>query len=232
MFWGCVVTEGKPYELPANSEYDLLHVSNAALSKASEAGKTYLMVTKGADTFTLGCLQKEKVESVFMDIFLRASQKVKFTVAGKGEVHVTGYFETTEGGEDLDDKMIEKLMQGEEDEEESEEAEEKPADKKPEPKKELKKEVPHKEAKKAEQIGGKSQEAEAEEDDEEGDLLGSDDDEDEEEVKKVVAAKKHPAGKPLPPPKGEKRIKQEKPEGGKQHKEAAGKKGGKKKDNK
>ncbi len=249
MFWGCVVTEGKPYELPADSEYELLHVSNAALSKSSEAGKTYFHVTKDKETYTLGCLQKDKVETVFLDIFLRASQGAKFTVSGKGEVHLTGYFEATEGGEDLDERMIGRLMQGEEgeeEEEESEDVEEKPAKKekpkeiKKEQKKEAKKEQKKEEKKpqppaKHEQIGGKRKEEEESEEsesvDEEGmeevDLLGSED-EDEDELRQIVAEKKHPAQKPLVAPKPEKKMKEEKrgPMPGQGKKKEGGKKKG------
>jgi len=143
MLWGCIVSEGKPYALPADSEYELLHISNAALSKASEPGKAYLMITKGKETFTVAVLQKDKVETVLMDIYVRTSQNVKLTVSGKGEVHVTGYFEPTEEvDKDAEEAFLEGALGEEEDESESEE------EKKPAPKKEEKKPEPKKVAEK------------------------------------------------------------------------------------
>ena len=108
MFWGCIVTESKPYKIPSDSEYELLHLSNAALGKSSDQGKTYFMLDIGQKTYTLGCLQKDKVEMVSLDIFVKVSQKVKITVVGKGELHMTGYFEVAD--QDDDEKMLGKLM--------------------------------------------------------------------------------------------------------------------------
>jgi len=157
MLWGSIVAEGKAYALPKDSEYELLHISNAALSKTSEAGKTHLMISKGKETYTIGVLQKDKVESVVMDIYVRASQEITLTVSGKGEVHVTGYFEPT--GMDVESEDEDAFMEGRLDEEEESGSEEEvkpapivPAKKKEEKKKEeKKKEEKKKEEKKKEE---------------------------------------------------------------------------------
>ena len=231
MFWGCVVTESKPFVLPEDSEHELLHISNAALSKSSEPGKTYLLLHKGDEAFTIGSLQKDKVDMLVFDIYVRTSQKVKFTVSGKGEVHITGYFEPTEE-RDIDDEILGRLEDVEE-EEESEDIEEKPAKKKDiiapakkeekkEPKKQEKK-MPKKDEKKPEPAkkvepkqmpikGKKKEEEESEEEEsfeEELDLLGSSEEEGDEELKQIVAEKKHPAEKPLVPGSQTKKAKEE-----------------------
>ncbi len=236
MFWGCIVTEGKPYTLPVESEYELLHISTAALSRASEPGKTYIMITKENDTFTIGSVQKDKTEMLTLDLFVRASQGIKFAVVGKAEVHITGYFEASESG-DLDDELLGHMAdipefdeEEEEDESEGEDIEKKKPEKKAEKKVEKKaeKKVEKKVEKKAEpakkkedpkkkseteQFGGENL-GEEEEDDAELDLLG-DDGSDEEEaddaaLRRIIAEKKHAPAKPLPPPHKEgKKMKHE-----------------------
>ena len=96
MLWGCIVSEKSFYTLPKDSPRDLLHISNAALSKSSEPGKNYLMITKGNQTFTLAVMQRDKIETIFLDLYVRTSQGIKLSLVGKGEIHVLGYFEPTE----------------------------------------------------------------------------------------------------------------------------------------
>jgi len=161
MLWGAIVSEQKVYALPAESEYDLLHISNAALSRSSEPGKTYLMITKGKETYTLAVLQKDKNETASFDIYVRASQNIKLSVSGKGEIHVTGYFEPTEEGAEGEDAFLEGNLMEEDSEdeeipeenEEDEESEEEKQVKKAEPKKKDEKKHPEekKDIKKPEQ---------------------------------------------------------------------------------
>ena len=126
MLWGCVVSEGKPYALSKDSQYELLHISNAALSRSSEPGKCYLLITKGKETFTLAVLQKDKVESFGLDIYVRASQGITLTVSGKGEVNVTGYFEPGEEVDQEEDAFLEGALYKDSDEDEEDEEEELP----------------------------------------------------------------------------------------------------------
>lgn len=99
MFWGCAISEKKPYAAPKGSNVQIAHITNVALSKTSDVGKTYLIVTKGKESFTLACLQKDKVESHSLDLYLTLDQNLTLTVSGKGEMHVTGYLEI---GSDVD----------------------------------------------------------------------------------------------------------------------------------
>jgi hypothetical protein len=213
MFWGCVISEGKPYALPEDSEYELLHISNASLSKASEPGKVYISIAMDKETFTVGSLQKDKIENLFLDLYVRSSQKIKIMASGKGEVHITGYLEPAEAKFLDEDDILEGAIPGEESEEESEEEEEVPKPKampvkvaKKEEKKEAKKIVEVKkpveqkkpmETKKIEQLGGKIEEEDESEDDLE---MGESSESEEEKPKKGLLPKKREAEKPLVQP--------------------------------
>eukprot|EP00826_Nyctotherus_ovalis_P026624 TRINITY_DN2078_c0_g2_i5.p1 TRINITY_DN2078_c0_g2~~TRINITY_DN2078_c0_g2_i5.p1 ORF type:complete len:200 (-),score=33.20 TRINITY_DN2078_c0_g2_i5:102-701(-) len=96
MFWGCNVSENNPYTLPKDLQEELLHISNAALSSSCEPGKNYLMITKDNETFAVGMLQKDKVETLFLDMYTRTAENIKLTVVGKSEVSVIGYLEPNE----------------------------------------------------------------------------------------------------------------------------------------
>ena len=94
MFWGCIVNEKKPFdfqELCGGCE--ILHISNAALTKTSGPGKVYVSINNGRDSFALGSLQKDKQETLSLDIYARASQGIKIMASGLGDVHLTGYFD-------------------------------------------------------------------------------------------------------------------------------------------
>jgi hypothetical protein len=212
MFWGCSVSEGKPFALPEDSEYELLHISNASLSRNAEAGKVYLQIVKGAESFTIGSLQKDKVENLFLDLYVRSSQKIKLLASGKGEVHVTGYFEPAEekelGDEEFGDAPIPEEDSEEEEEEESEEEIklEAKAPKKEEPKKpvEAKKPAEQKkpavEGKKLEQGSKKKKEEESDSDEDSEIDMEESEEEDADKLKKIVAQKKKEAEKPLVAP--------------------------------
>ena len=101
MFWGCVVTENTPYILHGDVQFGILHISNAALGKSNESGKISLKIRKGKEKFTLVTLEKDKMECFALDLYVKVNHGVALTVSGKGEIHVTGYFE---GEEDLDSK--------------------------------------------------------------------------------------------------------------------------------
>jgi hypothetical protein len=124
MLWGCILTEKKPYELPKDSEWNLLNITNAALSRSSGEGKTYLLLTNDKEILTLAVLQKGKIENYSMSIKVIVSPKVKLSVLGNGEVHVTGYFEPSlkdYSESDIEDKGLKAVEEFEESEESSEE---------------------------------------------------------------------------------------------------------------
>ena len=124
MFWGCVVSESKPYLIPDYPAHLLLHITNVALSPTSAHGKTYLMITIGAKTLSIGYLQKDKAEMMSLDYYATNKQKAKLTVIGKGEVHFTGNFEKVNSTDDLDDVLRKNFI-----DEESEDIEKLPFDK-------------------------------------------------------------------------------------------------------
>ena len=124
MFWGCVLKDGKAYKTQSaleESDYPVLHISNVALPKNAPAGKLYLLASMGKDLqgLTLATLQKDKIESVSLDLYVNVSQQITLTVSGApgAELHLSGFFEPQRSDEE-DDAMF---MNGEEDEEDEEE---------------------------------------------------------------------------------------------------------------
>ena len=122
MFWGVVIKEGKPYKTqPAleENDYPVLHVSNVALPKSAGNGKVQLLASMGKDLqkLTLATLQKDKVETISLDLYINVSQQVTLTVEG-GEVHLSGFFEPQR------DEMDEGMFMDEEDEDEDEDVQE------------------------------------------------------------------------------------------------------------
>lgn len=70
--------EGKPYKTQAaleENDYPVLHLSNVALPKNAGQGKVHLLASMGKDLkdLTLATLQKDKVETVRLDIYINVS---------------------------------------------------------------------------------------------------------------------------------------------------------------
>eukprot|EP00826_Nyctotherus_ovalis_P035180 TRINITY_DN2999_c0_g1_i3.p1 TRINITY_DN2999_c0_g1~~TRINITY_DN2999_c0_g1_i3.p1 ORF type:complete len:291 (-),score=110.35 TRINITY_DN2999_c0_g1_i3:75-947(-) len=163
MFWGCILTEKHPYTFPEDPTWKIVNITNASLSRSSAEGKTHLRLTNENETITLAALQKDKLENYRMTLKVVAMPDVKLSVVGKGEVHVTGYFEPT--GEGEFDMEEEELKQFEEIEESEENSEEEPVMLKPEkeipPKKTGKKlETKKQEQKKSEPKGAEQKQPE------------------------------------------------------------------------
>jgi len=83
MFWGCVLKDSKAYKTQSaleDNDYPVLHISNVALPKNAPQGKIYLtasMGKAGSETLsglTLATLQKDKVESIALDLYVNVSQ--------------------------------------------------------------------------------------------------------------------------------------------------------------
>lgn len=132
MFWGCILTEKHPYSFPEDPAWKIANITNASLSRSSAEGKTHLRLTNERETITLAALQKDKLENYRMTLKVVAMPDVKLSVVGKGEVHVTGYFEPM--GESEFDMEEEELREFEEVEESEENSEEEPVMLKPEKK--------------------------------------------------------------------------------------------------
>lgn len=71
---------------------------------------------KDLKDLTLATLQKDKVETVALDIYINASQNVTLSISGPGELHLSGFFEPQR--DEMDENMF--LDEEEEDEEEDE----------------------------------------------------------------------------------------------------------------
>jgi len=113
MFWGTILKHGNAFKIEEKEGQNLLHISNVALSGTSE-GKTSLFAKVEGKKHLLTSLEHGKHEHVFLDLYFRAEQKVEFTVEGKGEVHLSGYFEPDSDDadgldEDISDEEYEKL---------------------------------------------------------------------------------------------------------------------------
>lgn len=121
MFWGCVIKEGKPYKTHSaleESDYPVLHISNVALPKSAGNGKVHLVASMGKDLkdLTLATLQKDKVETVALDLYVNVSQQVTLAILGQGELHLSGFFEPQR--EEMDENMFDYGEDDEEDEDE------------------------------------------------------------------------------------------------------------------
>src|SRR5450830_1832052 len=110
MFWGSVIKEGKPYKTHSaleGSDYPVLHISNVALPKSAGNGKVHLVASMGKELkdLTLATLQKDKVETVALDLYVNVSQQVTLAIQGQGEIHLSGFFEPQR--EEMDEGMFE-----------------------------------------------------------------------------------------------------------------------------
>eukprot|EP00826_Nyctotherus_ovalis_P002094 TRINITY_DN10396_c0_g1_i1.p1 TRINITY_DN10396_c0_g1~~TRINITY_DN10396_c0_g1_i1.p1 ORF type:complete len:104 (+),score=17.35 TRINITY_DN10396_c0_g1_i1:187-498(+) len=92
-FWSCKVVEGSPHAVAKGSTGKMLHITGAMLTKSSKPGKSYLMLTKGVNTFTVGMLKKDRAEGLRLDLFVTEEENVRLSVSGPAEVQLIGSFE-------------------------------------------------------------------------------------------------------------------------------------------
>lgn len=104
MFWGCIVKPGKPHQLQQELT-DVLYISNISLHPKAH-GKSSLYIKVGdSENLLVTSLESGKHEHATVNLYVRISDKVIFTVEGSGEIHVSGYFDPTDSEiEDLDDE--------------------------------------------------------------------------------------------------------------------------------
>jgi len=78
-----------------------LTLSTACLSATSDSDKYYITLTHKNQSYNLGMLQKEKVETVNLShsLILLPGMKLSITGGEKGDVAVTGFFEGEENDE-------------------------------------------------------------------------------------------------------------------------------------
>ena len=96
MFWACSVSGGRKFDLKSSAkDGELLHVSHAVLNLGSGEGLVTLFITQGLKKFPVGYLDKSK-PMTSLDLYFDLSQEAVFSVEGKGEVSLLGYFEPTD----------------------------------------------------------------------------------------------------------------------------------------
>ncbi len=207
MFWGSIIKESKPYKTQSaleDQDYPVLHISNVALPKNAPNGKIYLTASlggKGGDQvqgLTLATLQKDKVESIALDLYVNVSQQITLQVSGApgAELHLSGFFEPQR--EDEDEGMF---MDGEEediedDEEGSEEEEGVPSAQK------LKKSLQEAKTNALKNVKATAQDSDDEDDEDDYDDEDGEDEYDEESSEEVPKGKSQPpaqAAKPAAP---------------------------------
>src|SRR3990167_6458201 len=95
MFWGCIVKPGKPHQLQQELT-DVLYISNISLHPKAH-GKSSLYIKVGdSENLLVTSLESGKHEHATVNLYVRISDKVTFTVEGSGEIHISGYFDPTE----------------------------------------------------------------------------------------------------------------------------------------
>merc|ERR1711871_682570 len=123
-FWGDSVkpnTQGVELGEFDEDAGTVLHLSQAAISKAGKAGdRTQLKVTVQNESYVLATLESGRCDQVSFDLFFSPSQAPTFTVVGGSTVDLTGYFCLT-AGVDFDD------LDEDEDEDEDEDTSDKDA---------------------------------------------------------------------------------------------------------
>ena len=100
MFWGCSVKANKPHVVPAGLS-DVLKVSNLAITPKSNGRSSVYLQVADQSKILLSNLEVSKTDQVSVDLFVRVSDNVTFSLEGQGEVHVSGYFEPD--SEDMSD---------------------------------------------------------------------------------------------------------------------------------
>ena len=91
--WSCKLSEGNPYTLTKGYDNMFLNITNAILTNNSKPGKSYLMITKGVETFTVGMLKKDQVVQLRLDLAVTKEENIRLSLSGPGEVKLLGNFE-------------------------------------------------------------------------------------------------------------------------------------------
>ena len=117
MFWACSVSGGKSFDLKSSADVgELLHISSAVLHSLSSEGQVTLFVTQGSEKFPVAHLDKSR-PMVSLDLYFEVAKGGLFSIIGKGEVSILGYFEPGEDELVSKGEMIEAESESEEDSE-------------------------------------------------------------------------------------------------------------------
>ncbi|KAF8820792.1 nuclear factor NF3 [Cardiosporidium cionae] len=94
MFFGAHLKPNVPFVPTRKDGGDLLHLSQLCLYNPKQAGRTYVQVVEGNETYCVASLEKDKMEQVSIDLFLSTENELKLQTTGaSNEVHVVGFFE-------------------------------------------------------------------------------------------------------------------------------------------
>jgi hypothetical protein len=105
MFWGSIIKPGKPYSLQKELT-DVLRLSNVSLHPNAQ-GKSSLFIKVGDnESILIASLEAGKHEHSTLDLYVRISDGVTFTVQGKGDIHLSGYLDPSDDDlSDMEDDM-------------------------------------------------------------------------------------------------------------------------------
>lgn len=104
MFFGCIVKENQPFNFRKTN--NIIQLSGASLNKEVDQSKVYLKLEVDDSVYNLCVLEKNVVESYKLDSFIawgKSNKSYKLQISGGGpnaEVHVIGYIEIEETGEE------------------------------------------------------------------------------------------------------------------------------------
>ena len=107
MFFGCKIKENQPFNFQKTN--NIYHLSEASLGPKSDDTKVYLITEVDGQKYNLCVLKKNLKESYKLDHFIawgKNNKSFKLLISGGGknsEVHITGYVETEETGEEIEE---------------------------------------------------------------------------------------------------------------------------------
>lgn len=102
MFFGAVIKPGTSFT-PEVIDGEILHISQACLYNPVNVERTYLEVVDDEEIYAACVLQKDKQESVSLDLYLNGSSRSKLQISGgRNEVHIVGYYEPHDGSDSED----------------------------------------------------------------------------------------------------------------------------------
>lgn len=104
MFYGAQISADNPVTPTIEDGGETLHISQVCLVDPKDSNKTYVQIVDGEKSFCIAALEKDKCENVSLDLFVSATDNLKFTTkGGNNEVHLVGYFEPDNSCDHYDD---------------------------------------------------------------------------------------------------------------------------------
>lgn len=92
MFWGTVLQQGKTLNIQTlENKGDILHLSHINLNDINVEGTTSVFLMADGQKYPLAQLTGKKT-TVDLDLYLSTNSNSVFSVQGKGQVSILGYF--------------------------------------------------------------------------------------------------------------------------------------------